>query len=105
MLAWSTLEATAGAIVTGGLAAPDQITATLDSLRAFTNDPHTLICGGPASLPARGPTITAQPPRWPSVRSERSTGPCATFCVRRALKADPLHNYKGPDDGVSPQLR
>jgi ubiquinone/menaquinone biosynthesis C-methylase UbiE len=44
-LAWSTLEATAGAIVADGLATPDELTAALASLRAFTDDPRTLICG------------------------------------------------------------
>ena len=45
LLAWSTLEATADAILADGLATPDQLRAALDSLRAFTGDPHTLICG------------------------------------------------------------
>ena len=45
LLAWSTLEATAGTTLADGLATPDQITAALDSLRAFTDDPRTLICG------------------------------------------------------------
>jgi ubiquinone/menaquinone biosynthesis C-methylase UbiE len=45
MLAWSTLEATAEAIISEGLAAPGEITAALASLRRFTDDPRTLICG------------------------------------------------------------
>jgi SAM-dependent methyltransferase len=44
-LAWSTLEATAEAIISAGLATPGQITAALLSLRRFTDDPGTLICG------------------------------------------------------------
>jgi ubiquinone/menaquinone biosynthesis C-methylase UbiE len=44
-LAWSTLDATAGAVLADGLATEDELTAALDSLRAFTDDPHTLICG------------------------------------------------------------
>jgi ubiquinone/menaquinone biosynthesis C-methylase UbiE len=45
MLASSTLEATAEAAIEAGLATKDQITATLASLRQFSDDPHTLICG------------------------------------------------------------
>jgi SAM-dependent methyltransferase len=45
LLAWSTLETTADAILADGLATPDQISAALASLRAFTDDPRTLICG------------------------------------------------------------
>ena len=44
-LAWSTLEATADAILAEGLATSDQVTAALASLRRFTDDPGTLICG------------------------------------------------------------
>jgi len=44
-LAWSTLDATADAIVSEGIATRDQITAALGSLRGFTDDPSTLICG------------------------------------------------------------
>ena len=45
MLAWSTLDAAADAIVSEGIATPDQVTAALTSLRQFTDDPGTLICG------------------------------------------------------------
>ena len=45
MLAWSTLDATAEAIISERLATEDQITAALASLRRFSDDPHTLICG------------------------------------------------------------
>ena len=45
MLAWLTLEATADAMISEGLATPDQITAALAGLRRFTDDPGTLICG------------------------------------------------------------
>lgn len=45
MLAWSTLDATADAIISEGIATPDQVTAALASLRRFTDDPSTLICG------------------------------------------------------------
>ena len=45
MLAWSTLDATAEAIISERLATEDQITAALASLRQFSDDPHTLICG------------------------------------------------------------
>jgi hypothetical protein len=44
-LAWSTLEATADAIISEGIATSDQVTAALASLRGFTEDPSTLICG------------------------------------------------------------
>jgi hypothetical protein len=44
-LAWSTLDATADAILADGLATPDELTAALRNLRAFTDDPRTLICG------------------------------------------------------------
>lgn len=45
LLAWSTLEATADAILADGLATPDQLIAALDSLRAFASDSRTPICG------------------------------------------------------------
>jgi ubiquinone/menaquinone biosynthesis C-methylase UbiE len=45
MLAWSTLDATAEAIISERLATADQITAALASMRQFSDDPHTLICG------------------------------------------------------------
>jgi ubiquinone/menaquinone biosynthesis C-methylase UbiE len=44
-LAWSTLAATADAILAEGLATADELAGALSSLRAFTDDPHTLICG------------------------------------------------------------
>jgi len=44
-LALSTLEATAEAIVSESVATPDQVTAALDSLRRFTDDPRAFICG------------------------------------------------------------
>jgi ubiquinone/menaquinone biosynthesis C-methylase UbiE len=44
-LAWSTLEATADAIIAEGVATSGQVTAALASLRRFTDDPATLICG------------------------------------------------------------
>lgn len=45
MLAWSTLEATADAVIAENLATADQVTAALESLRRLADDPHTLICG------------------------------------------------------------
>ena len=44
-LAWSTLDATADAIVSEQLASADEVTAALDDLQRFTADPRTLICG------------------------------------------------------------
>jgi SAM-dependent methyltransferase len=44
-LAWSTLAATADAVVAEGLASRDQVGAALASLRQFTDDPATIICG------------------------------------------------------------
>jgi predicted methyltransferase len=44
-LALSTLEATADAILAEGVATAGQVTAALASLRQFTDDPGTLICG------------------------------------------------------------
>ena len=44
-LAWSTLEATADAIIAEGLTTADELAGALSSLRAFTDDPRTLICG------------------------------------------------------------
>jgi ubiquinone/menaquinone biosynthesis C-methylase UbiE len=44
-LAWSTLEATADAIVAEGLATAEELAAALAGLRRFTDDPRTLICG------------------------------------------------------------
>lgn len=44
-LAWSTLEAAADAIIAEGLATADELAAALASLRRFTDDPRTLICG------------------------------------------------------------
>jgi ubiquinone/menaquinone biosynthesis C-methylase UbiE len=44
-LAWSTLEASADAIVAEGLATADELAGALASLRRFTDDPRTLICG------------------------------------------------------------
>jgi ubiquinone/menaquinone biosynthesis C-methylase UbiE len=44
-LAWSTLDATADAIIAENIATPSQVTAALASLRRFTDDPGTLICG------------------------------------------------------------
>jgi SAM-dependent methyltransferase len=45
LLAWSTLEATADAVVSEGVATRDQVTAALASLRRFSEDPRTLISG------------------------------------------------------------
>jgi len=45
MLMWSTLEATADAVIAEGLATRDQITTALASLRQFSDDARTLICG------------------------------------------------------------
>ena len=45
MLMWSTLEATADAVIAEGLATRDQITTALASLRQYSDNPHTLICG------------------------------------------------------------
>lgn len=44
-LAWSTLDATADAILSEGLATRDEVTAQLASLAEFTADPATLISG------------------------------------------------------------
>ena len=44
-LAWSTLDATADAIVSEHLASADEVTAALDDLQRFTADPRTLMCG------------------------------------------------------------
>ena len=44
-LAWSTLEATADAIIAGGVASQDEVTAALTTLWQFTADPQTLISG------------------------------------------------------------
>jgi hypothetical protein len=44
-LALSTLEFAADAIVADGVASAEQVTAAVDSLRRFTDDPSTLICG------------------------------------------------------------
>ena len=43
--AWSTLEATRGAIVSEGVTSEDEVLAALAALRDFSADPHTLICG------------------------------------------------------------
>jgi ubiquinone/menaquinone biosynthesis C-methylase UbiE len=45
VLAWSTLEATADAVVSDGVATAGEVTAALASLRRFTDDPRALICG------------------------------------------------------------
>jgi 2-polyprenyl-3-methyl-5-hydroxy-6-metoxy-1,4-benzoquinol methylase len=45
-LAWSTLDASADAIASEGIASPDELKAALSSLGEFTEDPDTLI-GGP----------------------------------------------------------
>jgi SAM-dependent methyltransferase len=44
-LAWSTLDATADAIVAEGLATADELAAALASLRRLADDRRTLICG------------------------------------------------------------
>jgi methyltransferase family protein len=44
-LAWSTLEASADAIVSEGIASKDKVTEALATLQRFTANPHTLICG------------------------------------------------------------
>jgi ubiquinone/menaquinone biosynthesis C-methylase UbiE len=44
-LAWSTLEGSAEAIVSEGLAAQEEVTAALTDLQSFTEDPRTLISG------------------------------------------------------------
>jgi ubiquinone/menaquinone biosynthesis C-methylase UbiE len=43
-LAWSTLDATAEAIVSEGIASRDEVGAALEDLQRFTEDPGTLIC-------------------------------------------------------------
>ena len=48
-LAWSTLEATAEAIMSEGVASRDEVTAALTALQRFTADPRTLI-GGPRTF-------------------------------------------------------
>lgn len=45
VLAWSTLDATADAIVAEGLASADQLADALASLRRLAEDERTLICG------------------------------------------------------------
>jgi ubiquinone/menaquinone biosynthesis C-methylase UbiE len=45
LLPWTTLEASAEAIVSEHLASADEVTAALDDLQQFTADPGTLICG------------------------------------------------------------
>jgi SAM-dependent methyltransferase len=45
MLAWSTLDATADAIVAEGVATADELTAALASLRRLASDQSALICG------------------------------------------------------------
>jgi ubiquinone/menaquinone biosynthesis C-methylase UbiE len=45
MLAWSTLEATADAIIAEGIATADEVAAALASLRQLADDPGALICG------------------------------------------------------------
>jgi SAM-dependent methyltransferase len=44
-LAWSTLEASAEAIVSERVASQEDVTAALITLQHFTEDPQTLICG------------------------------------------------------------
>jgi hypothetical protein len=44
-LAWSTLEASAEAIVSEGVASEAEVAAALTALQRFTEDPQTLICG------------------------------------------------------------
>jgi len=44
-LAWSTLEASAQAIVAERVASQDEVTAALTALWQFTADPQTLISG------------------------------------------------------------
>jgi ubiquinone/menaquinone biosynthesis C-methylase UbiE len=44
-LAWSTLEASAEAIVSECVASQEDVTAALITLQHFTEDPQTLICG------------------------------------------------------------
>ena len=44
-LPWSTLEASADAILSEGLASEDEVTAALATLEHFTADPRTLISG------------------------------------------------------------
>ena len=45
-LAWSTLEASADAIVSEGIASRDEVAEALTTLQRFTANPRTLI-GGP----------------------------------------------------------
>jgi SAM-dependent methyltransferase len=45
MLPWSTLDASADAIVSEGIASRDEVTEALATLERFTANPHTLICG------------------------------------------------------------
>lgn len=44
-LAWSTLDATAEAIVSEGIASRDEVASALDEVRRFTEDLGTIICG------------------------------------------------------------
>jgi hypothetical protein len=45
MLAWSTLEATADAVIAEGIATADEVAAALASLRRLADDARALICG------------------------------------------------------------
>jgi SAM-dependent methyltransferase len=58
-LAWSTLEASADAIVTEGVASQDDVTAALMTLQQFTADPQTLI-SGPRIFQLWSPRVTAR---------------------------------------------
>ncbi|MCI4342202.1 MAG: methyltransferase domain-containing protein [Thermoplasmata archaeon] len=44
-LAWSTLEGSAGAITSAGVATPPEMSAALSDLAKFTENPHSLISG------------------------------------------------------------
>lgn len=59
-LAWSTLDATADAIVAENLATPDELATALGSLRRLVDDQRTLICGPRVfQLWSRRPLATA----------------------------------------------
>jgi len=45
MLAWSTLDATADAIVAEGVASREEVGTALDALASYSREPRTIICG------------------------------------------------------------
>ena len=88
MLAWSTLDATADAIIADGIATRDQVTAALASLRRFTDDPGTLICGhgSSSSGPAGSKAGPARPAHHPDGKCGHADHP--DLHHRRKLRPD-----------------